>query len=309
MRHAELRGHLLPAQPHGLLDDDLGDLGEVVADAHQRNRSGEIGHGHAEYRGALELPQHLHLPLRLVLGRGARAAPRPRARARRAATATRRTPRPAARRAAADARRSAPPGTRRSAASSTSLRRTCAFSLSSAKYAEREPMASSTLSTRRRTSSCVPEASPPARSAIDDSNRGTSVSRRARPGASSRLHRAGAAKLQQQLRGALRHPSKPRAASAAANGAAARAAQPGFGDAVDAGRLGARRVVAREHDFLKRARDPRAMQVELGAAGLPVAETHRRARCARASAHRPGWCASARRRSICRRFSRRRRNR
>ena len=37
VRHAELRGHLPPGQLHRLLDDDFGDLGEVVADAHQRN--------------------------------------------------------------------------------------------------------------------------------------------------------------------------------------------------------------------------------------------------------------------------------
>ena len=91
LRHAELRGHLRPGEPHGLLDDDLGDLREVVAHAHQRNLSGEIGHGHAENRRALELPQHFHLPLGLVLGqvREPRASLRPRAR--RAAPAARRS--------------------------------------------------------------------------------------------------------------------------------------------------------------------------------------------------------------------------
>jgi hypothetical protein len=48
--------------------DDLGDLREIVADPHQRNPSGEIGHGHAEDRGTLKLPQPFDLPLRLVLG-------------------------------------------------------------------------------------------------------------------------------------------------------------------------------------------------------------------------------------------------
>ena len=68
MRHAELRGHLRPGEPHRLLDDDLGDLGQIVADAHQRNPAGQIGHRHAEDGRALELPQHLDLALGLVVG-------------------------------------------------------------------------------------------------------------------------------------------------------------------------------------------------------------------------------------------------
>ena len=99
------------------------------------------------------------------------------------------------------------------------------------------------------------------------SSRGSSVSSRARPGASSRRNGAGAAELEQQLRRRVPHRRSRAPASAAANCARRRAAQPRFGDAVDAGHLGGRRVVAREHDFLERARDARAMQLELGAAG------------------------------------------
>ena len=159
------------------------------------------------------------------------------------------------------------------AASSTSLRRTCAFSLSSAKYAEREPMASSTRSMRRRTSTCDASAAGSARSAMAANSRGISVSSRARPGASSRR--------------SVPPPRNSVSSAAACDrvGEAARlerggelrafgAAHPGLDDAVDARHLGGRGFVAREHDFLEGARDARAMQVELGAAGLPVVESH-----------------------------------
>ena len=68
LRYAELRGHLRPGEPHGLADDDLGDLREVITHAHQRNLSREVGHGHPEDRCALELPQHFHLPIGFILG-------------------------------------------------------------------------------------------------------------------------------------------------------------------------------------------------------------------------------------------------
>ena len=40
---AELRGDLPPAQLHGALDDQLGDVGEAVAHLHERQHAGEIG--------------------------------------------------------------------------------------------------------------------------------------------------------------------------------------------------------------------------------------------------------------------------
>ena len=67
LRHAELRRDLRPREPHGDADDDLGDLREVVADAHQRDLAREVGHGHPKDRCALKLPQHFDLPVRLVL--------------------------------------------------------------------------------------------------------------------------------------------------------------------------------------------------------------------------------------------------
>jgi hypothetical protein len=39
VRHSELRSDLRPREAHRLLDDDLGDLGEIVADAHERDRA------------------------------------------------------------------------------------------------------------------------------------------------------------------------------------------------------------------------------------------------------------------------------
>ena len=62
-RRAELRGHLPPGEIQRLLDDHLGDLGEPVADPHQRQPAGEVRHRDAEHRRALELAQHLHLAL------------------------------------------------------------------------------------------------------------------------------------------------------------------------------------------------------------------------------------------------------
>ena len=74
------------------------------------------------------------------------------------------------------------------------------------------------------------------------------------------------------------------------------------------GTSGTGRLVAREHDFLERARDPRAMQIELGGAALPAREAHGRgdARARQRVLGSVCVCASA---SICSRFSSRRRNR
>ncbi len=172
-----------------------------------------------------------------------------------------------------------------SPASSTSLRRTCAFSLSSAKYAEREPMASSTLSTRRRTSSCVPTA---IGFEVRD-GRQQARQQRVQPRAARRVEplavrrrrgtRAAAAPpcsasreaARRQRRGELRR---------------RRAAQPRLDDAVDAGHFGRGRVVPREDDFLERAGDARAMQLELARRRSPSRGSPWSRRCARGSARR-----------------------
>jgi hypothetical protein len=43
------RRHLLPGQAQGMLHDDLGDLGEMIADDHQRHGAADIRSGHAQY--------------------------------------------------------------------------------------------------------------------------------------------------------------------------------------------------------------------------------------------------------------------
>jgi hypothetical protein len=58
--------HLLPGKVHAALNDQFGDVGEPVADAHQRQPAGKIGQRHREHRDLLELPQCLHLTLRIV---------------------------------------------------------------------------------------------------------------------------------------------------------------------------------------------------------------------------------------------------
>ena len=68
-RHAELRGDLPPAELHGALEDQLGDIGEPVADLHQRQHAGQVGDRDAEHGGALEMSQHLHLALGILLAR------------------------------------------------------------------------------------------------------------------------------------------------------------------------------------------------------------------------------------------------
>ena len=65
-RRAELRRHLLPGLRERLLDDQLGDVGQPVGDAHHRQAAGNVGDRHAEHRGALELAQRLDEALRIV---------------------------------------------------------------------------------------------------------------------------------------------------------------------------------------------------------------------------------------------------
>ena len=155
-------------------------------------------------------------------------------------------------------------------------------------------MASSTLSTRRRTSSCEP--TPASLRQVGDGGQ-QSRHQRVEPRRGP-AHPGGAAcaapRKSTSSCAALPGSRNPRAASAARELRRRHAAHPGLGDAIDARHFGAGRLVAREHDFLEGARHARAMQVELGGAGLPVARSPWPPRCARASARPPESCASAR---------------
>ena len=64
------RGDLHPGEIERLLHDQLGDVGEAVADLHDRQPTAQVRHRDAEHGRALELSQQLHLVLG-VLGSGA----------------------------------------------------------------------------------------------------------------------------------------------------------------------------------------------------------------------------------------------
>ena len=68
--NAKLRRHLLPAESHRALDNNLGDLGQPVADLHQRQAATQISNSHPEDGSSLPLHQHFNLPLRVVTGHG-----------------------------------------------------------------------------------------------------------------------------------------------------------------------------------------------------------------------------------------------
>src|ERR1017187_4627530 len=68
IRHAVDLGHLAPGEVHAALHDELGDVGQPVADPHQRETTREVGEGHRKYRNLLELAQRFDLPLRIVRG-------------------------------------------------------------------------------------------------------------------------------------------------------------------------------------------------------------------------------------------------
>ena len=110
-RHAVPRLDLRPRQHQRFLHDQLGDVGETIADLHQRQAADQIGDRDPEQGRALELAQQLDLPLRLlvlhVLARAAPVLPR----TARASALPRSGARRSARRAAAAARRSGRRGT------------------------------------------------------------------------------------------------------------------------------------------------------------------------------------------------------
>ena len=62
-------GHRVPpGQRQHLIEDRLGQPGQVVADLHQRQRAGELRGGHAQAVRQLEVAQRLHLLFQIVLG-------------------------------------------------------------------------------------------------------------------------------------------------------------------------------------------------------------------------------------------------
>ena len=182
---------------------------------------------------------------------------------------------------------------------STSRARAAAFSCSSAKYAERLPMASMMASTRRSTGSCG------CTRATSASSAGSSACRRLRPGSSSRRTRL-EARSSSSRRATSALSAKPAACSASAERGGLGLAVPEASQ-VDAHRAGLG-TAAGKHHLAEVPADAGAVCLELGAQRSPSRRAPWRGRCARASARPPGrrcTCASS---SICRRFSSRRRN-
>ena len=66
-RHAVPRLDLRPRQRQRFLHDQLGDVGEPIADLHQRQAADQIGDRDPKQGRALELAQHLDLSLRLLV--------------------------------------------------------------------------------------------------------------------------------------------------------------------------------------------------------------------------------------------------
>src|SRR5579885_487948 len=67
VRYAELRGDLTPGELHGARDDELGDLGQAIADSHHRQAARQVRHRNPENGRPLEMAQCLDLTFRLVL--------------------------------------------------------------------------------------------------------------------------------------------------------------------------------------------------------------------------------------------------
>ena len=53
-------GHGLPHLPHGVFEQDVGQVGELVAQGFERPAAGQILHGQAEGLGVFEAAQHVH---------------------------------------------------------------------------------------------------------------------------------------------------------------------------------------------------------------------------------------------------------
>jgi hypothetical protein len=272
VRCAELRRHLFPCELHRLLDDDLGDFGQVVADPHQWNAPGQVGHRHAEDRGALELPQHFHLALRLLFFeiRKARSDFRLEHLARGRQTARAVVEQLIEQQRVRGNLRSQefaylcqvhqPASYRRVFVQQREVRRALAGRLEDPQHAAQDVG----LRGRRILRDIRDERQQPRHQRIQ-------------PGAARRVQpsqRAAIAELEQQ-RGHLVGLAEATSTKRRGELRRVRAAHPCLDDAADAGHLGARRLVAREHDFLECARDPRAMQRELGHEDLPGLHPHR----------------------------------
>src|SRR5215471_1950249 len=198
--HAELRGDLPPAELHRALDDQLGNIGEPVAHVHERQQVGEVGHRDAEQGGALELPQSFDLLLGIVLAQLLRVGSCVSSRSSISSSSSNGC-------AAICAARKSP-----CRHSSTSRARAAPFSRSSAKYAERLPVASMMVSTRRSTGSCA------LLWATSASSAGRSACRRRRP-ASSSFRTSAEARSSSSSRAASPLSLNPARASASASAA------------------------------------------------------------------------------------------
>ena len=53
-------GHGLPHLPHGVFEQDVGQVGELIAQGFERPAAGQILHGQAEGLGVFEAAQHVH---------------------------------------------------------------------------------------------------------------------------------------------------------------------------------------------------------------------------------------------------------
>ena len=65
-RHAELRGQLLPGELQRSLQDQLGQVGQAVADLHDRQAGKQVRDRETKERRALKLPQPLDQLLLVV---------------------------------------------------------------------------------------------------------------------------------------------------------------------------------------------------------------------------------------------------
>ena len=67
LRSAMYSRQLLPGEPHRLLDDEFGDIGQAITHLHQRQATAQIGVRDAKDCRPLELPQRLDLALGIVV--------------------------------------------------------------------------------------------------------------------------------------------------------------------------------------------------------------------------------------------------
>ena len=261
--------------------DQLGDLGQPVADPHQRHAPGQIGHGDAEHRRALELAQR-------STSRSSSSArvdeprmrcPVPASSSARGRQARRAGARRSARRAAAGARRSARREIRRARASSTSRRRALRVLVQQREIRRaRADGLEHPQQPPQHAQGVAADRAPPRQPAPAAARRGAAA------GLVEAPHRRRVAQVREQARGrvrlgvAVRRKRARRAPQDPARGSQAAAAPPA---AVPAPRPAAPLVAARTRRR-ECARHALAMQCELGAAGCPSRRSPSPAPCARA---------------------------